>query len=145
MVLWSRITIINRSIADLRNNAKAATISRKAGDMPEPREWDRLITSTWSVASPWRDYSQLPSWPTKCSMQPRSYSQLRCRADQPIARCGLAGTSGGHPIMKLFPAWIVMITEIFGWRESTISVVYIRKFTPFKGGFLRLPSWRVLP
>ena len=32
------VTIISRLIADLRNNAKATTISRKAGGMPEPQE-----------------------------------------------------------------------------------------------------------
>ena len=29
---------VNRLIADLRNNAKATTISRKAGGMPKPQE-----------------------------------------------------------------------------------------------------------
>ncbi len=36
MVLWNKVTIIGRLIADLRNNAKTTTISRKAGAMPEP-------------------------------------------------------------------------------------------------------------
>lgn len=45
--------------------------------------------STWSL---WRDYSQLPRWPTDRSMRPRGYPQRHCRTltNQAAARCGLA-------------------------------------------------------
>ncbi len=45
MVLLNKVTIISRLIADLQNNAKATTISRKTGAMPEPQEKDHPITS----------------------------------------------------------------------------------------------------
>ncbi len=66
MVLWNKVTMIGRLIVDLQNNAKATKISKKAGGMPKPREWDRLITSILGLAficnhnPSYPDNSQLP-------------------------------------------------------------------------------------
>ena len=106
-----------RQIDCWQNNAKATTICRKAGGMAEPREWDRLIRSTWRLALscshdpviPWWDYSQVPRWLTGRLMWPRGYSQRHC---QTLTNPALDAAS------RLFPT---AITEVFGWRESTIT------------------------
>ena len=46
-------------------------------------------------------------WPTRLSMGPRGYSQLHCRADQPVALCSLVAIIGGYPMMRVSPAWVV--------------------------------------
>ena len=97
----------------------------------------------------WRRYFQLHNrrwptsclainpWPTSSLMQPRGYSQLHWRADQPVAQCEEWGPSVDDVIPSLCllfwvvtPAWVVTVicwsalvgtTEMFGWRESTTT------------------------
>ena len=117
-------------IADLRNNAKAATISRKAGGMPEPRECDRLIPSTWGL-SIWLAIS----FAKHNAYQPGAQCSLEViptsvpSDDQPDAPCGLEVISKCDDQSDA-PCSLAAICEVipklscnvmFGWRESTIT------------------------
>ena len=59
-------------------------------------------------------------WPTRHLKGPRSYSQLNCRAGQSVTRCSLVPISGGHPIMRVFPVWVVSIPPLV---HKTVSKV----------------------
>ena len=61
------------------------------------------------------------------AIQWRGYSQLHCRADQPVAQSSLVAISWGHPVMGISLAWVVtviswsalvVIVEVFGWRKQ---------------------------
>ena len=58
----------------------------------------RLFPTAELISQGYSDaIAQRSSWPTSRSMRPK-----------------LAAISGGHPIMKLFPAWVVMLNRFDG-------------------------------
>ncbi len=88
--------------------------------MPEPREWDRLIKSTWSLVSNMTFLSPTAErWPISCSMQPRGYSQIplpswpTSHSMQPSR--SQWGPSDDEVIPSLsLPASVVTCSEMFG-------------------------------
>ncbi len=67
------------------------------------------------------DTALVADWlPTGHLKEPRGYSQLHCRADQPVTRCRLVPISEGHPIMRVFPVWVITISPLV---HKTVSGV----------------------
>ncbi len=74
---------------------RVATISKKDGSMPEPRECDRPITTVWSVAS----NTTHIHWMTR----------LIASADQPVAPCSL----------EVIPN---LVTELTNQKECSLAL-----------------------
>ena len=103
-------------------------------------------------------------WPTRGSMGPRGYSQLHCRADQPVTRCSLVAISGGHPMMRVSPAWVVTtgrvvkrhslhnsskptmtINTFSGLDRLWLSLATMENAAPTKPGMIELDTaWAIL-
>ena len=59
-------------------------------------------------------------WPTRGSMEPKNYSQLHCRADQPVTWCSIVAINGSDLIMRVSSAWVVTIPPFVHMTVSGI-------------------------
>ncbi len=67
-------------------------------------------------------------WPTRSSMGPRGYSQINFLTDQPVNRCSLVAIIGGHPKIKVSPAWVV--TPVFLLYPLTLHLHHSPSLCP---------------